>query len=402
MKRLFFLFLVGALLSGAPNGRAAVRAEAVTLGVGAGEYFFDSQENLEDSPIYSLSLGYNFTEHWTAEATGSYFKTEPENISGVDINGWSGRIDLVYNFAPRSPLVPYLAVGAGGLLLDPDGGATDKDGFVDWGLGLKYYFNDGVALRLDGRHYITAENEQFDGDEYQNFSATGGLQFQFGSEDRGVVPVDLDGDGVADIDDRCPDTPQGTTVDMHGCPADTDGDGVIDDLDQCPGTSPEVSVDPRGCPPAEEAPAILDEDRDGVADDMDRCPGTEAGMPVDDAGCPEQERDSLTLQIEFGTGRADLTSQARAELQKAIAFVKVHPEAKIVVEGHTDSVGPATYNQFLSQQRAESVRRFLLDELGVDPERIVARGYGETRPVANNSSPGGRQQNRRVVIGLEE
>ena len=338
---------------------------------------------------------------------------------------------------------------------------VNKDGFFDWGLGFKVALSDNVALRADGRHYIVVDNSKFDGTQ-QNFLATGGLEFQFGggeetamsvdqdhdgvlnSLDRcadtppGVVvdafgcPADADADGVYDVDDKCPGSPAGTTVDQTGCPADSDHDGVIDDLDKCPDTPAKTQVDAVGCPLP--APARLDSDRDGVADEDDKCPGTPAIVPVNQVGCPRDSdsdgvfdvddkcpgtpagvavdptgcpvpapaKTSLDLAIKFDSDKSAVPPSAKPELEKAAAFIAEHPGAHIVIEGHTDDIGPAAYNQKLSLRRAGSVRQALIEKYNVPADRVVARGYGESRPVADNSTPEGRLANRRVVVRVEK
>lgn len=89
---------------------------------------------------------------------------------------------------------------------------------------------------------------------------------------------DSDNDGVMDDVDKCPATPKGFAVDSLGCPADADKDGVADMLDQCPGTPDGIAVTPDGCP--------VDSDADGVADYLDKCPNTQKGAKVDSLGCP--------------------------------------------------------------------------------------------------------------------
>lgn len=106
----------------------------------------------------------------------------------------------------------------------------------------------------------------------------------------------------------------------------------------------------------------------------------------------------LTLSdIYFRVDRADLAPGATLNLTRLAEFLKKHPDQKVLIEGHTDSTGSAAYNVELSQQRANSVRDMLLAN-GVNPDQILAKGYGEGFPVASNMSMAGRQQNRRVDI----
>lgn len=99
----------------------------------------------------------------------------------------------------------------------------------------------------------------------------------------------------------------------------------------------------------------------------------------------------------FETDQANLKPGVTGSLDKLAGFMRDHPEQQVVVEGHTDSRGPESYNDQLSRQRAEAVKQAMVTR-GVEPDRIQARGYGESRPVASNENPGGRQLNRRVEI----
>ena len=109
----------------------------------------------------------------------------------------------------------------------------------------------------------------------------------------------------------------------------------------------------------------------------------------------------LTLgDVLFTSGRADLTVGATSNLNRLVTFLNQNPDRKVEIEGHTDNVGGDDYNQGLSQRRAESVKSYLTQQ-GIDSQRIAASGKGEHQPVADNESEGGRQQNRRVEVIIE-
>ena len=99
----------------------------------------------------------------------------------------------------------------------------------------------------------------------------------------------------------------------------------------------------------------------------------------------------------FDTGSANLKPGTREKLAKVAGILLSHPGLKLQVEGHTDSVGSADYNQRLSENRASSVRAYLVEQ-GIAPNAIGTAGFGETMPVASNDTPAGRQQNRRVEL----
>ena len=214
-----------------------------------------------------------------------------------------------------------------------------------------------------------------------------------------VVERDSDGDGVNDGRDRCPDTPQGASVDAAGCPADSDGDGVYDGLDRCPGTPRGERVDSKGCP--------SDSDLDGVYDGQDRCPDTPNGIAVDDKGCPvkakpaplfEGSKKSLVLEgVNFETNSATLTPASHATLDRVAQSLNDSADVRVEIAGHTDSMGEAAHNMQLSAARADSVKRYLVSR-GVDGSRLVTKGYGESNPIADNASASGRAKNRRVEL----
>lgn len=106
----------------------------------------------------------------------------------------------------------------------------------------------------------------------------------------------------------------------------------------------------------------------------------------------------LTLgDVLFDTGKAELNAGAARTLDQLATFLTQNPERSIEIEGYTDSVGSDSLNQVLSERRAIAVKNALLDR-GIAANRIAARGYGESRPVASNGHAAGRQQNRRVEI----
>ncbi|BCR05881.1 membrane protein [Desulfuromonas versatilis] len=373
----------------AASAWAENRPGAFTLTPFVGGQLFEGDQRIEDELTYGLGLGFNLTRRWGMELAGSYVDTAFESPASGDVKALAYHLDVLYNFMPSSAFVPYLAIGGGAITFDPDGGGSETEALGNYGFGLKSFFTDNLALRFDARHLLYEANSDLEHNLLMNL----GLNLNFGGAKAAPPPRpepepprDSDGDGVYDDHDRCPGTPSGVRVDARGCPLDSDGDGVADHLDKCPGTPKGAPVDNRGCP--------LDSDADGVADHLDQCPGTPKGTMVDETGCDLK----FTLHIEFDTDKAQIRPEYHAELAKAAEFTQKYQAPTFLIAGHTDNVGSADYNAELSLRRAESVRRYLIEKFGIPAERLVARGYGLTKPVADNRSAEGRQKNRRVEV----
>mgnify|MGYP001572354342 FL=1 len=99
----------------------------------------------------------------------------------------------------------------------------------------------------------------------------------------------------------------------------------------------------------------------------------------------------------FAFDKFDLTVWAKDTLQRAVTLLKANPDAEVEIQGHTDSVGSETYNQALSERRANAVKAYLVSQ-GIAEHRITTKGFGELQPIADNSTAAGRAENRRVVI----
>ncbi len=245
---------------------------------------------------------------------------------------------------------------------------------------------------------------------------------------------DRDGDGVLDGDDQCPQTPAGAHPDpaRRGCPeGDRDGDGVLDTADQCPDAAAGDHPDPEraGCAdgdadhdavldhadqcrteaaglhpdPARAGCPLPDRDNDGVPDATDHCPD-QAGSPSTNPvrnGCPglvmiHGAQMQIRQPVFFATSRDVILPRSRAVLEAVAEALRAVPEIhRMSIEGNTDDVGDDQRNMELSQRRAQSVLRWLVEH-GVEENRLEAHGFGETRPLVQGATPAARAQNRRV------
>lgn len=231
-----------------------------------------------------------------------------------------------------------------------------------------------------------------------------------GFEDEDGCPdKDNDKDGVLDASDGCPADAEDTDgfEDGDGCPeADNDKDGLLDTDDNC-ALEPEDKdgfEDQDGCPDP-------DNDKDEILDPQDKCPldaETKDGKDDED-GCPdlirvdrEEGRIQILDKIFFATNSDRILERSFPLLDEMAKTLVSHPELGAVsIEGHTDSQGTTLSNRKLSQRRADSVLKFLV-ERGVPGERLSAIGYGEDQPIQDNKTEAGRAENRRVEFKLKD
>ena len=204
---------------------------------------------------------------------------------------------------------------------------------------------------------------------------------------------DKDGDGTPDAFDNCPDVfgPK----EYKGCP-DKDGDGLLDKDDACPDVA--GPKENKGCP-------WPDTDKDGVLDKDDACPSV-PGL-VDLKGCPPpppmKEKEKKILERAFSS----LEFATAKDVIKSVSFPSLNDLAKLMIEhkadwtltlsGHTDNQGDPAKNMLLSEKRSIAVKKYLVKK-GVPESIIFTEWYGDTKPVADNAKPEGRQKNRRVEM----
>ena len=378
LKKMAPVLLVSAFLLPLP-ARAEIKAGSVELSPFAGYNFFENRQNLENSPVYGGRVGYNFTEHFGAEATGEFIRSHVDNkaaafsregqftspTDGVDVTMY--HLDLVYHFMPEGKFNPFLTAGYGAIHYSPRINSKNMSD-IDFGVGAKYWVAENVALRVDVR-----DNMVYD-DQIHNIETTAGLVFRFGGNKapaqaaeaaaaprvtQAAPPLDSDGDGVPDYLDKCPGTPAGVAVDRDGCPVDSDGDGVPDYLDKCPDTPAGVAVDRDGCPRA----ALI-------------------------VALPQPKVIVLSFEdVHFGFDKSTLTPEAKVILKRNIQLLNENPKAQIRIAGYTSASGTEDYNQKLSERRAASVREYLVSEGLIESDRLSTIGYGAAHPAVYEAKP---------------
>lgn len=215
-----------------------------------------------------------------------------------------------------------------------------------------------------------------------------------------AVEEDSDHDGILDTKDACPYIAEDIDnfQDADGCPDfDNDADGINDQADACSNDPEDIDgwEDEDGCPD-------LDNDKDGIVDASDRCPNEAEVVNSfkDEDGCPDKKveklEDQFVLQgVNFHTGSAELTESSLPILDQVYDVLEQFPHTRFEISGHTDASGSPKINEKLSLDRANSVKKYLVDR-GANASRLVTKGYGPNRPIDTNDTPEGKARNRRI------
>ena len=315
---------------------------------------------LSDGDSAALSFSYNYDDNWAVELIYAEPDTTRRPNTPQDVS-WKALRSL-YFFNNEDSFTPYVSAGVA---------ETEIIGYsrdIVIGAGIKAYLSDNMTFRVETNYHTDNEDT----------SIFAFLGYRFGdSTPAKMSPKDGDMDGVMDNVDACPKTPVGKAVDERGCM-------IVEKVE-------------------EPAPAV-DTDGDGVLDADDKCPETPAGALVDESGCQKElEKEvSVNLAITFATSSDLIDARFDSELARVADFMKQYAGTNVVIEGHTDSTGAASFNQALSERRAASVAAALTDRFGIDTSRISSVGYGETQLIASDDTAEGRQANRRVVAVISQ
>lgn len=454
MKHFNTLCIVALVFVGFHNLQAQDKNNPWQIGFGANAIdFFPTNDPENQFSGKWFDEYFNVDDHWNIIPTVSYLSVSRylgagfsigargslsriSNIGDASVNDleyYAADGTIKYNFLKNTIVDPFLEIGGGYTSLEDIGVGT-----VNGGVGFNIWLSETIGFTLQSQYKHVLNDEDL---VYAHFQHLAGFNFRFGGTQK-----DRDGDGVYDEKDECPGVPGLRAFD--GCP-DTDNDGIEDSKDNCPtvaGTEetfgcPDADGDSitdeddacpniagsqalKGCPDTDsdgiadkhdkcpEVPGFsqnngcpwIDKDGDSVSDKDDKCP--EVPGSVANEGCPEIVEKIVELPstrhiktILFDTDKATIKPKFSTILTSVVRILSKNSNASFSVEGHADSVGNEAYNQRLSEARAMAVKEFLVKE-GVEKSKLSTKGYGESRPVATNDTPAGREQNRRVEINM--
>jgi len=285
-------------------------------------------------------------QHFNVELKGFY---QGFNGQAGTWNMSGGTADVQYHFF-RDKFSPYTVIGLGGM--DTCVAGRCAAGFIaEAGLGASYELNDNFLIRSDIRYRYNNNGDshvQPGSSEFNDMVVNVGFVIPFGEKPKAAAAPQL--------------------------------------AAAAPVPAP-VAKTPADC-------STLDADQDGVNNCLDKCPDTIKASKVDANGCPIK----LILKGQhFKLDSAELTPSAKTILDEVAASLNAYPEKNAIeVQGHTSSEGGTAHNLKLSQNRAKSVVDYLKKQ-GVT-NKLTAKGYGKSKPVAENKTEAGRSENRRVEL----
>ena len=306
-----------------------------------------------------ITVQRNFSEHVGVRLLGGIYKLESKygNEQTQKLNIISGNADMLYYFIPCEVISPYALLGFGSIYFTSKNSPQPvlNDSFLeyqmnfgfgaewgiddDWKIKTELVYHTPSSNKLDGRDNQGEDKGLFggSGDSYMTFDL--GVQFYFSKGEASKL-CDLYSGITAEV----PDYP---TIDAI--------EGVV-----------------KKYIPQEIVKEVVVE------------------KPI----APE-EKPWILVGVNFEFNKAKLLPESYPILLNALDVLNSHPEMKVEIQGHTDSLGPDEFNMKLSEKRAQIVKDYLVSK-GINPDRLFVKGFGKAKPVADNDTAEGRALNRRI------
>ncbi|MDO8282579.1 MAG: OmpA family protein [Thermodesulfovibrionia bacterium] len=331
------------------SARSEIKAGSFEVSPFVGYNFFESKQNLKDSPEFGGRLGYNFTKNFGIEGVVEFMKSrvDDKSITGTKEGQFRSpmdkvrlslyHVDAIYHIMPDGNFNPFLVAGFGGVHYNPKMSDHDMAAF-NFGIGAKLWMTDNIALRFDVRDYLVTEIFQ---ESYNNIAATVGITFAFGGREK-PVPV------------------------------------KTEKYEKKPETKVEKKAETKTETKVEKPVVIL----------VSEPKAEEKVIAV--ASEPKIEEKIIVLALEdihFDFDKSTLTKEAQVILKRNLQLLKENPKANIRIAGYTSASGTEEYNQKLSERRANAVKDYLINENVTTPDRLSEIGYGEASPEKYEAAP---------------
>ncbi len=407
-----------------PQGYMADKGISADL---VGWYYFNAGRDL--SPYAYLGVGAYMYKR--KSGSGAYYPDDKQNLSihvpiGLGIEIAVSRQAVISVDLGARILDDYTDYSIGGG--EGGTGITHTDWYPAARVGINYYFGGSDNSDNDGDGLTNSEEKMFrvnpnnpdtdgdglsDGEEIKTYKTdprrpdSDGDGLKDGEEihtyKTNPALADTDGDGLSD----------GSEVLQHNtnpAKADTDGDGLLDGQEVLrhktnpvkPDTDGDGLTDGQEVNQYKTDPLKADTDGGSVYDGQEVSARTNPLVPGDDVPTPAIQKIEVGGAIVLGgvlftPGKAIIEPESEQTLIEAFITLKTNPRMSVEIRGYTDNAGKASANKLLSQQRAEAVRAWLIQN-GIEPNRIAARGFGPEYPIGDNRTAGGRAKNQRIEI----
>lgn len=319
---------------------------------------------LKDYGIVGGELQYNgLNSAISPELSILYSKADYTANSNKDSKVYRVALSGVYDFEQMGPVVPLVKAGIG--YEDIKESYKGNSPFIDLGVGAKIPFNETIALKFEALYMLNYNDAVDHNRKDSNLALLAGINIAFGEKAKVEAPEpnvnevmienDDDKDGVPNSQDKCPSTKRGESVNTDGCFIDGD------------------------------------DDKDGVLNSKDKCKDTPLGKLVYNDGCPE----SLNLNVNFTNDSAVISQSSHERIKSYAKFLRENTNYSTDIIGYTSNTGSDIHNQKLSEKRAISVQKMIINE-GVPASKVRAEGRGSLNPIASNDTAEGRAANRRI------
>jgi outer membrane beta-barrel protein len=418
MRKILMVLLIGLfVLAQAVPGFAGNQGGTVTLDPFTGIYTFDRAQDLDARSYYGMRAGYNFTDNLALEAMFGFIPTETRSMTPADrdVDVYRLGVDALFHFNPGDALVPFISAGVAVTQTDTSSGGMREHGrgMLNYGVGLKYFITDAVALRGDVKQSLFSEG----GDSRINMEYTFGLTFVLGAEKKAVAGTkdniapevvctspDSDVNGVA-IDRNITATfseemarstiTTSTFTVKHGTTAIS---GRVTFAGTTATFNPGSELEKGATYTATIAAGVRDLAGNALANSYVWSFTTIPAPKLVPAVLISLEDSHFTFDS------SALSENGKTILNYNARILKENPKMHIRVAGYASASGTKEYNQKLSEQRATVVKEYLIKE-GVDRNRLTKVGYGETRPaeyepVPSNIYSEAAKANQRVLFEI--